>query len=201
MAVELAILKILFVTLMLPDPSAHHASAFTVFRTIKHLSKRHDVSLLSFVRHEEERNRAGALGEYCRSAETVPVPSGLLQKLRVRAGLLAMKSIAVSNSFSRTMAASISAMCDRENFDIVQLEYSPMAQYAAAVRDLPVIISVHDVHGQIQTRVLARTARQRVGIAALWHPVRRRRRKLIIGYQRHVLLRRDITTTASAQST
>lgn len=153
MRMELAIVRILFVTLMLPDPKAHHASAFTVFRTIKHLSARHDVSLLSFVRDAEELERAETLRGYCKSIDTVLVPSGVFQKLRARMGLLALRSIAVSNSFSRAMMARVRSTCHREKPDIVQLEYSPMAQYAAAVGDVPVIISVHDVLSSVATQM------------------------------------------------
>ena len=59
-------MKILFATLMLPQPHADHASSFTVFKVIEHLSKRHDVSLVSFVVSEEERRAARFVAQYCR---------------------------------------------------------------------------------------------------------------------------------------
>ena len=140
------VVRVLFVTLMFPDPHAHHASAFTVFRTIEHLSRRHDVSLLSFVRDDDERKRSDGLRDCCTAIETVVVPSGVLRKIRVRMGLLAGTPISVANSFSREMAARVRSMCQHGNFDVVQLEYSPMAQYAtAAAHRQPVIVSVHDV--------------------------------------------------------
>jgi glycosyltransferase involved in cell wall biosynthesis len=138
-------LKILFATLLLPHPYADHASSFTVFKMIRNLSARHEISLVSFVRSEKEREHAEYLKPYCARIETVLLPQGVLTKYRARAKLLRMVPLAVSKSHSRTMKDVIHSIVTRETFDIVQIEYAPMGQYVSEIEDVAAVIDVHDL--------------------------------------------------------
>lgn len=138
-------MKILFVTLLLPHPHADHASSFTVFKMIRDLSKRHEISLVSFVRSEEEREYTEYLKPYCERMETVLLPQDVFTKYRVRAKLFGMVPLAVSNSCSRKMKDAIHSLVDRDTFDIVQIEYAPMGQYISEIKDVPAVINVHDL--------------------------------------------------------
>ena len=138
-------MKILFVSLLLPHPYADHASAFTVLKMIKHLSKKHEVSLVSFVRSEKEREYVKHIKDYCHRVETVLLPQSLFRKLWVRAKLLGLKPVCVSNSYCRQMRDCIRSLCRSEKFDIVQAEYTPMGQYVSEVGESAAIINVHDL--------------------------------------------------------
>jgi glycosyltransferase involved in cell wall biosynthesis len=138
-------MKILFVSLLLPHRYADHASAFTVFKTIRHLSKKHDISLISFVRSESETAHLEDIREYCRIVKTVVLPQGMFHKVRARAGLLGGKPISVSNSYCRQMSDCIGSMCRSERFDVVQVEYTPMGQYVSEIGNTPSVINVHDL--------------------------------------------------------
>jgi len=138
-------MRVLLISLLLPHPRADHASAFTVFKMIRHLADRHDVSLVSFVRSEEEGREAQEVGEFCRSVDTVLIPHGIGQKLRERAGLLGLKPIALSNSLSREMTACINRVMNDRVFDVAHVEYTPMGQYASLIKELPSLITVHDI--------------------------------------------------------
>jgi glycosyltransferase involved in cell wall biosynthesis len=138
-------MKILFISLLLPHARADHAGAFTVFKTIKHLSNKHDVSLISFTRSETEAACVSHLRDYCRVLKTVPLPRGVLHKFWVRAKLLTRKPISVSNSCCRQMKDCIRSVCRSEKFDIVQVEYTPMGQYVSEIGQIPSAINVHDL--------------------------------------------------------
>lgn len=138
-------MKILFVSLLLPHPRADHASAFSEHKMIRCLSKRHDVSLISFVRSEEEREVAKDMEEYCRRVETVPLPQDGLRRLWVRINLMTLTPMAVSNSCCREMRNVIRSFVKEEKFDIVQMEHTPMGQYVSEIGDSATVIRVHDL--------------------------------------------------------
>jgi len=138
-------MKILFATLLLPHPYADHASSFTVFKMIRHLSERHEVSLVSFVRTEEERGYVKDLRPYCKRVETVLLPQDAFMKYRVMAKLFSMVPMAVSSCYSREMKDAIHSLVSENAFDIVQIEYAPMGQYIYDIKDVPAVINVHDL--------------------------------------------------------
>ncbi len=138
-------MKILFISLLLPHQYADHASAFTVFNVIKHLSKKHDISLISFARSEEEQKYSESLKSYCSMVKTVVMPQSFIKKLLIRACIFAFKPISVSNSHCREMYDMIKSVTRNEHFDVVQIEYTPMGQYLSAVNGLTTLINVHDL--------------------------------------------------------
>jgi len=138
-------MKILFITLLLPHPHADHASAFTVLRTIRNLSKRHEIYLVSFVRSEKEREYARYIEPYCTRVETVLLAQNNFRKFRARANLFTLIPLAVSNSYSREMRDRINSIVTKDRFDVVQFEYTPMGQYVSEIRDVPAVINVHDM--------------------------------------------------------
>jgi len=128
-------MKILFVTLLLPQPDAEHASAFTVFKVIRHLSQRHDISLISFVLSEKEKELARHVGQHCRSVETVLLLQNTYRKLWTRANLLSLTPMAVSSGYSKEMREKIRSVLRQDKFDVVELEYTPMGQYVSEIRN------------------------------------------------------------------
>jgi glycosyltransferase involved in cell wall biosynthesis len=138
-------MKILFVSLLLPHPYADHASAFTVFKTIKHLSKKHTISLISFTRSEKEREYVRFIKPYCENVETVVLPQNSLRRFWVRTNLLTLTPITVSQSYSREMQEKIHFMVSESEYDIVQMEYTPTGQYISAVKNTATVINVHDM--------------------------------------------------------
>lgn len=138
-------MKILFISILLPHPYADHASAFWSYNVIRHLSKRHDISLISFVRSEKEKECTKYLMDYCRKVETVILPQNPFRRVWNRVKLLTLSPLAVSNSYCREMRNKIHAMVKRDKFDIVQMEYTPMGQYVSEITDSATIISLPDL--------------------------------------------------------
>jgi glycosyltransferase involved in cell wall biosynthesis len=138
-------MKILFLSSLLPHPYADHAYAFWAFKLIKHLSQRHDISVLSFVRSEEERQHAMLLTEYCRRVETVTLSQNVLRKFWVRAKLLTFTPIAVSHGYSREMRDRIRTFVREGKFDIVHMDNTPMAQYVSEINGSATTIHILDL--------------------------------------------------------
>jgi glycosyltransferase involved in cell wall biosynthesis len=138
-------MKILFVTLLLPQPYADHASAFTVYKVIRQLSQRHDISLISFVLSEKEKKSARHVQKFCRRVETVLLPQNILRKLWLRANLLTLTPMAVSSGYCKEMRDKIRAMLKEDKFDVVELEYTPMGQYVSDIEGTAVVLAIQDV--------------------------------------------------------
>lgn len=138
-------MKILFISPLLPYPYADHASAFTTYKTIRHLSQRHDISSISFIRSEKEREHTRHLIDHCSRVETVLLPQNSFRKFWVRTKLLTLKPIAISHGSCREMRDKIHSMVKREKFDIVQIEFSTMGQYISEVLDSATILNLHDL--------------------------------------------------------
>ena len=136
-------MKILFFSLFLPHARADHAAAFCGFKLLRHLSGAHEVSVLSFARSRAEQLEADGLREFCAQVETVLLPVGLGTKLRSRLRLLSMTPISISQSYSEEMAFRLRAFCQREQFDVLHAEYSPMGQYLGGA---PLKCGVRGVH-------------------------------------------------------
>ena len=138
-------MKILFISPLLPHPHADHASAFMTYKTIKHLSQRHDISLISFIRSEKEREHTRHLIDHCSRVGTVFLPQNSFRKFWVRTNLLTLKPIAISHGYCREMRDKVSYMVRREKFDIVQIEYSTMGQYVSEVLNSATILNLPDL--------------------------------------------------------
>jgi glycosyltransferase involved in cell wall biosynthesis len=138
-------MKILFTSLFLPHPLAHHATAFTVYKALKYLSRRHEVSLIAFVDSEKELEYSRYIGDYCRRLETVLLPQNGLRKLKVRAQVLTLRPITFAQGYCYEMRNRIRSVLREDRFDIVQVEYAPMGQYISEFKDLPALINIHDV--------------------------------------------------------
>ncbi len=138
-------MKILFISPLLPHPYADHASAFTTYKTIRHLSQRHDISLISFIRSEKEKEHTRHLIDHCSRVETVLLPQNSFRRFWVRTNLLTLKPIAISHGYCREMRDKVNFMVGREKFDIVQIEFSTMGQYVSEVLDSATIINLHDL--------------------------------------------------------
>jgi glycosyltransferase involved in cell wall biosynthesis len=137
-------MKILFISLLLPHPHADHAMAFTIFHVIKHLSQKHEISLVAYVRSEREREQTRYLMDYCSEVETVMLPISLFSKIWTRSKLLALIPRAFSSSYCGEMRNKIRSMTRRENFDIVQMDYT-MGQYISEVSNAVTIIYLLDL--------------------------------------------------------
>jgi len=137
-------MKILFISLLLPHPYTDHAMAFTIFKVIKYLSQKHEISLIAYVRSEQEREQTKYLMEYCREVETVLIPTNFFRKIWTRAKYLALVPHAFSSSYCRQMRNKIRSLTKRQKFDIVHMDYT-MGQYVSEISNAVTVIYILDL--------------------------------------------------------
>jgi len=93
-----------------------------MFEQIKYLSDKYSIHLISFARGWEE-NDLEPLGQFCKEINVVKI------KERNSKSYFLTKPGFIKNYYSREMAALIRKKIKETDFDIVQFEYLPMAQY------------------------------------------------------------------------
>ncbi len=147
-------MKILIVSPYMPHPQATHAGGLTLYNYFKHLSKKHQLYLLSFARKGETLD---VLKGLYASAMTVPYKDkkelagwGALSLLASRAKDF-LRSIACDQpyfiakycrtEFSRKLLVAL----EQWKPDTVQFEFSQLSPYASLVADVPKVLDLHEL--------------------------------------------------------
>ncbi len=149
-------MKVLIISPYLPYAEARHGTAVFMAGLLRHLCLKHDVTLLSFCDRLEE--------PHAESLRALPLTLHLILRARGRqASATATARLAVDrivrfcrsivlwrpydvekyrHTAMRTMVRSLTAATA---YDIVQMEFASMAQYAGAVRQGTTLLHEHDV--------------------------------------------------------
>jgi glycosyltransferase involved in cell wall biosynthesis len=151
-------MRILLITQIVPYPPDSGPKIKT-YNVLRHLARRHQVHLVSFVRSDQERAATAGLEPFCAGTTLVPLrrsrksdASSLLRSLRTGRPFLVERDDVAS------MRAAVRALVDKYDFDAVHADQLTMGQYAV---DLPVHLRVLDEHNAVWTivRQAATTAR------------------------------------------
>jgi len=113
-------MRILFLTPQLSYPP-HQGTTIRNYNLIANLASRHEIHLLSFVRSQDEIDRATPLHQYCHSIETVLTPRRYPLKRLLSLFLSPLPDMALrlpSAQFQTKLAAALR----RVLFDVVQIE-------------------------------------------------------------------------------
>jgi O-antigen biosynthesis protein len=144
---DTAPLRVLFVSPYPICPPIHGGGVF-MYQTLREMVKLaevHVVELLDWP-HEEKDNLE--LREFCASAEWLVRPSG---KPRDMGSLL---PYAVREFANSDLEWLIHRQLFQKRIDVLQLEYTPMAQYRGAFRRIATALFEHDVYFQSIARAL-----------------------------------------------
>jgi glycosyltransferase involved in cell wall biosynthesis len=118
--------SILYVTLYLPIKNVH-GGGNRMFEQIKCLSDKYNICLISFLRDWEEEGVL-SLKPYCREINTITIQEAKSKSYSfTKPGFL-------KNYYSLKMAELIRKKTSAVDFDIVQFEYLPMAQYRVGLK-------------------------------------------------------------------
>lgn len=149
-------MKLLFVSLFLPQQRAHHAGGRYVYELLAHLSKKHDIYLATRL-EEEELPLLEALRPLCREIYPYVYRTvsrrGLVDKLKLVVNYL---------GFSRFADQLI----QQGNYDLVQVEW---VETALLIRKwtVPMVLDAHDVITKPVERVWNRSRGFRRVVARL----------------------------------
>jgi glycosyltransferase involved in cell wall biosynthesis len=128
-------MKVLVIDQLAPYPPAD-GGRLRLFNLLQHISRRHDVSLVTLYRPLNEAGRARAyLETFCTHVEFVGRPNYSTHEYRLRMlrGALKREPMRHMVSHSRDMADRIRTLTENESFDIVDIQRLCMAPYIEAI--------------------------------------------------------------------
>ncbi len=143
--------KILALTSRLPYPprEGHQLRSWHMLRA---LAKRHEVTLLSFVRDDDAPDAASPLRDAVAHLEMFPVPS---EQSRASLGFALMRGVLGEHPFvvqkyaSADMRKRIAELLPQ--FDIVHVDMLPLAALVGATR-VPMVLNAHNVEHELLER-------------------------------------------------
>ncbi len=149
--------RILFITAFVPAPN-FHAGGQRVFRVIKGLSRFHEITLLTFLEEEKERERLAAVSPYCQDVVSMVRPRSFreLDPWGIKPRWLEVEY----NSSDMRELVKEAALGGR--FDLLQFEFLQMSQFLPENSPTPTLLT----HHEIQVLALERKLRRLSGLSA-----------------------------------
>jgi polysaccharide biosynthesis protein PslH len=139
-------MKILFLCHRFPYPPQSGAK-IRPFNMIKHLAERHEVTVCSLVRDEQEVQEGWGLAEHCKAYVTARVREPW-QSLRMVTRLPSLTPASMGYFYSAQLAREIRRCLNREAFDLIFVHCSSVAPYVVQVRGIPKILDFCDMDSQ-----------------------------------------------------
>jgi sugar transferase (PEP-CTERM/EpsH1 system associated) len=135
-------MKILYLTPRFPNPP-FRGDTLHMHNIIKPMSRRHDVTLVSFIQREAEGEHVEALRPYCRRIETVHLPtsSSLLQCVRA---IGSRRPFQVAYFASSAMSRLVQRVVAEEKPDVIHVHLIRMAQFVRGIRHVPRVVDLTD---------------------------------------------------------
>lgn len=126
-------MNILLISPWLPWP-LYDGGRIRIFETLRHLSRRHDVTLAAGVLRAEDMERAPAVRELCRDVVTTIISHRTGAVLsRLSRGVLSRRPLIQSFYYDERLAEKVRDLTARAAYDIIQVEFPFLAPYLKAV--------------------------------------------------------------------
>ena len=149
--------RILFLTELLPYPLVSGAK-IRAYYVLRHLARKHQVTLLSFVRDDDRHEDVAHLEGFLERVYTVPMRRSMLHN--VRAGLVNLvtgRPAIIAREENGAMRRQVEQLLATGSFDIVHADQIPMAQFgllgAGPGRGIGRLLDEHNATFQILERL------------------------------------------------
>jgi polysaccharide biosynthesis protein PslH len=113
-------MKILMITPYLPYP-LHSGGQTRSYNLIKHLSKKHQITLFSFVREAEENRHIKKLSPYCKKVKTF-VRGKTWDPKKILFALFTPYPFLVANYYSRQLKEALKKELSSQKYDLIHIE-------------------------------------------------------------------------------
>jgi len=126
-------MNILYLSSRFPYPP-QSGDKIRTYNIIKHLSKKHSLSLISFALSPEDKHNIGKMQEYCKRVLTVD-----FSKIKAYINCMVYSSFSepfqISYWHSSEMQRQIDKLAEMDSFDIIHVQFIRMAQYVTKYAD------------------------------------------------------------------
>jgi len=139
-------MKILFLAQRVPYPP-NKGDKLRSYNQIRHLSRNHDISLVCLADNGRDVEHAKELGRWCRSVDVVSLPR-VASMMRSAVSLFSSRPLTLGYFYSSKLRALIEKKMRDENFDLIFVYCSSMAQYVEQVESIPRVIDFVDVDSE-----------------------------------------------------
>lgn len=137
-------MNILFVSALLPYP-LHSGGQVRIYNLIKQLSKRHEITLVSFIRDENERTLAKNLS-FCKDVHMIL--RGRAWQPKYLLGALGKYPFLLSTYHNGAMRSKLEELLKNIPFDLVHLE--PFYVWPSLPQTkLPIVVSEHNIEYEV----------------------------------------------------
>lgn len=143
-------MKILFLTPCLPHPTSEQGAGNMLFHLIKALAKKHALTVLCFIKSAEETRYMEALEACGVDLRVVEHDTDHISKITRLLNLSSLKPSWALHYASPEMRQRITETLDKNEYDIVQIEFIQMAVYIDRIPHPNTIVTEHvDYQGHL----------------------------------------------------
>lgn len=146
-------MKILFLANRLPYPP-YRGDKLKIYNLAKRLCHQHELHLLTFLQHEEDRIYIKELEQIFKSVHVVSLPKWV-SALHCIAGLWDNKPFQVHYFRSKGMQQQIKNLLADHTFDVIHVQHLRMAQYVNKEASIPRILDLPDAFSLYWQRKIA----------------------------------------------
>jgi glycosyltransferase involved in cell wall biosynthesis len=126
--------RILFLSQVLPFP-VDAGPKMRSYYVLRHLTQKHPVTLLTFVRETDKPEAIAHLAEFCRAVHAIPMQRSRLRDLKfLGQSLLTQQPFLIIRDQIPAMNVKIQQLAQSEQFEVIHADQLWMAQYALAAK-------------------------------------------------------------------
>jgi len=132
-------MRILFISRWFPYPP-DNGSKIRIFNLLKQLSRRHDITLLSFAQGQVSKKRLTHMEHYCHRVHTAQYREFRPTGLKALLGLFSARPRSVIDTFSRDMLSLVHKQSINNRFDVVIASQVDSVPYALLINHTPRVL-------------------------------------------------------------
>lgn len=145
-------MKVLLLTQVLPYPPDSGPKIKT-YHVLRYLAERHEVTLASFIRSEDEQKKADALREFCAAVHTAPMQRTIPAEIKgLGISLLTGEPWMMARDRRGDMARLVDRLDAEHHFDVAHADQLNMGQYALRLPRARKVLDLHNALWQLYHR-------------------------------------------------
>ena len=145
--------RVLYLTQVLPYP-LNTGARVRQYYVLRQLARKHDVTLVAFVRADDKPEHVSHLKGLCSEVYTVPMQRSRARDARAAIkGLITAQPIVIVRDEVAAMAQLIDRLLADERYDVIQADQVAMAQYGLRGRGLKRVLDLHNAMYLVSERL------------------------------------------------